>query len=248
MTTCFVAQLGRLCIAAADTRLSDDIEGTALDGDKNDLIVTSKGGLQIHVPFKFRKIRRLGRGWGVIAGCFVTGDRMLNLLNREGAASQLHSAEVLAKGTATELAVLESFEGEVGDGLYSSLLLGVTVGDGHDTVWAAELSKEAGYTLSNQGQFAINWPASIPEEVRKLATNEFFASVETSSVEGLVRAAAQLIGAARSAPDSGTIAQVGFTIQLSPTEFESVYIEGDIDTIVLMSDDSIRALAEAIAC
>lgn len=128
MTACFVVQFGPVCLAAADTRISLDGRSglPPPNWDSADLPLTTAVGLDHVIPYRFRKIRQLHRGWAVEAGCYVTGARMLNLLNREQPASADDVAQILNRSASAELTILEDMP-DAGHAyqLYNSYLLGV---------------------------------------------------------------------------------------------------------------------------
>lgn len=248
MTTCFVVQFGPMCLAAADTRFTA-AGSTGLPPehwDAADLPVITESGAEHVLPYRFRKIRQLDRGWAVLAGCFVTGKRMLDLLSRQRAHSSQSAAQVLREGAAAELEALEA-DPDAGQGLYSSRLLGVPASSERQGVWVAHLDRSDGYTVAAMPSFAMNWPASIAPAVQQAAEQAFFAQLDSMThLASAVRAAAVLIGAARSAFDSSAVVQIGLTWQKSPTEFQSRYLQGHADDIARMSDEEVLANWEVL--
>jgi len=67
---------------------------------------TASGAAYV-LPYRFRKIRQLDRSWAVMAGSYIIGQRMLDLLNRERSSSASHAQEILQRGATAELALLE---------------------------------------------------------------------------------------------------------------------------------------------
>jgi len=249
MTTCFVAQIGPFCLAAADTRISAE-GSTGLPSsiwDAADLPFTTDAGHVGTIPYRFRKIRKLDRGWAVIAGSFVTGDRMLNLLSREEAASANQASEILTRRASEEIAVLESSTSLDSAQIYTSFLLGVPATVDRTGVWCAQLDRTTGYTVTELPNFAINWPLSVPTTLREEAQQAFAASLSLMpGAAGVIRAAAALIGAARSVPDSSPIVQIGLTWQSSPTDYQARYFHGHIDEIAGMTNDEIASRWETL--
>lgn len=181
-----------------------------------------------------------------MAGCFVTGDRMLKLLSRERAQSAEHAAQVLEEGAAAELAALEA-DRDAGEGLYSSRLLGVPANWERQGVWVAHLDRAEGYTVATLPSFVMNWPTAIAPAEQHAAQQRFFDEMNAMThLAGAVRAAAVLIGEARSAPDSSAVVQIGLTWQQSPTEFQSRYLHGHVDEIATMTNDEISARWEVL--
>jgi hypothetical protein len=175
---------------------------------------------------------------------------MLNLLNREHATSATHATDILRQGASAELAELAELEAipEVGvTGLYSSRLLGVPANTDRTGVWIAHLDRTDGYTLTTAPQFAMNWPASTSPGQQVTAEQRFFNELASMShLADAVRAAATLIGTARTAPDSSLIVQIGLTWQQSPTEFQTRYFHGHADEIATMTNDEISARWEVL--
>jgi hypothetical protein len=248
MTTCFVFRADSLCLAAADTRISDNLDHQSLDvHDNADVRFVTPSGQEWIVPIRMRKIRQTGRGWGAMAGCVVTGERMLSVLSRERASSPEHVAEVLLRQTPTRMAELEALVGGDGSWLYSSILMGVSTVSEVAGVWCAELDRVSGYQLTFPAVFQMNWPLSIQEDEKAAARDQFFISVDTAScVEDVIRAAATLIGAARTSPDSSSIVQIGVTVQEGEDSFESRYLHGHVDEIVGMTNERLRAAWESL--
>lgn len=249
MTTCFVTQLGPISIAAADTRLSSDgsIGLPPSTWDSSDLPLSISNGNSYTLPYRFRKIRQLCKGWAVIAGCFVTGDRMLALLNLEGVTSAEHAVRILNRSAGPELAALQSMSDVNDDEIHKSWLLGVPATSDRTGVWKAHLDQPRGYTVSIEPQFAMNWPSTISDLEKEAAFAAFCAACESAlGIPDFIRAAAALIGAARSAPDSSSIAQIGVTWQVDPSEFQSRYFHGHVDDIAAMNSDDIVSRWEVL--
>lgn len=157
MTACFVVQFGPMCLAAADTRIFADASSglPPATWDSTDLPITTAAGLDRVIPYRFRKIRQLNRGWAVTAGCFVTGERMLNLLNRDQASSVDHAAQILTRSASAELSILENMPDMEGAHLYTSCLLAVPANMDRTGAWIAQLDRAAGYTISIAQEIAI---------------------------------------------------------------------------------------------
>ncbi|MNL94777.1 hypothetical protein D3C81_45690 [compost metagenome] len=249
MTTCFVTQLGPICMAAADTRFSAEGSSAfpASAWDSSDLQVSVSGGNSYILPYRLRKIRKLYRGWAVTAGCFVTGDRMLAVLDREGADSAEHAVRILDRSAGRELAALEAMPDINGSEIYRSRLLGVPATSGRTGVWIADLDQSTGYNVSTASQIAINWPLTISTPEKDAAIAAFDAACSSAlGIPDFVRAAAAMIGAARSAPDSSPVAQIGVTWQVGPSEFEARYFHGHVDEIAAMTSDDIVSRWEVL--
>lgn len=250
MTACFVVQFGPLCMAAADTRISAHESGgvPAAIWDAADLPLTTAAGLNHVIPYRFRKIRQLNRGWAVDAGCHVTGDRMLNLLNREQAASADQTAQILGQSASVELTILENMPDVTADAqLYNSYLLGVPANLDRTGVWVAQLDRASGYAVSTAREIAMNWPLAIPAAERDRAQQAFATALKSMThMADAVRAAAALIGAARAAPDCSAVVQIGLTWQLSPAEFQARYFHGHVDQIAAMTNDEIVSRWEVL--
>jgi hypothetical protein len=157
MTACFVVQFGPMCLAVADTRIFADASSglPPATWDSTDLPITTAAGLDRVIPNRFRKIRQLNRGWAVTAGCFVTGERMLNLLNRDQASSVDHAAQILTRSASAELSILENMPDMEGAHLYTSCLLAVPANMDRTGAWIAQLDRAAGYTISIAQEIAI---------------------------------------------------------------------------------------------
>lgn len=250
MTTCFVAQFGPFCLAAADTRFSAE-ESTDLFPavwDAADLPLTTASGTNHVLPYRFRKIRQLAQGWAVMAGCFVTGQRMLDLLQRERSSSAADSLEILQRGWAAELATLGAMPDVSRAGLYVSRLLGVPANADRTEVWIGQLDETAGYTIAIEPQFAMNWPTAISPAQQTEAQAAFFSSLTSfNHVADILRTSAVLIGTARTAPDSSPFAQIGITWQSGEMEFASRYLHGHVDEIAAMANDEIIGRWEVLA-
>lgn len=247
MTTCFVTQLGPICMAAADTRFSAGGNSSPSTWDSSDLPVSVSGGNSYILPYRFRKIRQLYRGWAVIAGCFVTGDRILSLLDRERVESAEHAARILDRSAGAEFAALETLPDIKGDDLYKSRLLGVPASSERVGVWIADLDKSGGYNVSTASQIAINWPSTVSASEQDAALATFGAACRSAlGIPDFIRAAAALIGAARAAPDSSPIAQIGVTWQVGPADFQARYFHGHVDEISAMTSDDIVSRWEVL--
>lgn len=251
MTTCFVAQFGSVCMAAADTRFSAE-GGMGLPPstwDSADMPLTTATGNNYLLPYRFRKIRQLHLGWAVTAGCFATGDRMLTLLTQEHTKSADHAAQILNQSAAIELTALEEMSDVTSgsDQIYKSLLLGVPATLDRTGVWIASLDRSSRYTVSTAPRIAMNWPLAIPPVEQEAAQNAFAAACTLATdIAGLIRAAGALIGAARTAPDSSPIAQIGVTLQVGLTDFEARYFHGHVDEIAAMTNGEIVARWEIL--
>jgi hypothetical protein len=93
----------------------------------------------------------------------------------------------------------------------------------------------------------MNWPASIPPTHQQDAEKHFFSELKAMAhIADAVRAAAVLIGTARSAPDSSAVAQIGVTWQQGPNEFQSRYLHGHVDELASMSNEEIMSRWEAL--
>lgn len=249
MTACFVVQFGPMCLAAADTRVFAD-ESSGLPPsiwDSADLPFTTASGLAYVISYRFRKIRQLNRGWAVTAGCFVTGERMLNLLNRDQAASAAQVAKILNFSAYDELKDLENLPDTDGAQLYSSSLLGVPANSDRTGVWIAQLDRSAGYAVTTAKEIAMNWPSTISTEQKDRAQKSFAKALTSMThMADAVRAAAALIGAARTAPDCSAVVQVGLTWQQGPTEFQARYFHGHVDDIETMTNEQIVSRWEVL--
>lgn len=235
-------------MAAADTRFSADV-GSGLPPstwDSADLPLTTAAGNNYVLPYRFRKIRQLHRGWAVTAGCFVTGARMLDLLNREHTTFADHAAQILNQSAGAELTALEEMPDIGGAQIYDSYVLGVPATLERTGVWIAHLDRTSGYTVSTAQEIAMNWPSAISLADQDAAQKAFaIACRSMTHIADLVRAAATLIGAARAAPDSSAIAQIGLTWQ-GPTNFEACYIDGHVDDITAMTNAELVARWEVL--
>lgn len=242
MTTCFVAQIGPFCLAAADTRISAE-GGTGLPShtwDAADLPFTTESGQAGVIPYRFRKIRQLDRGWAVMTGNFFIGDRILDLLSRERASSATHTSQILAVRAPDQIALLELGRDIVLG--YDSVLLGTPANVDRTGVWVAELDHNTGYAVTSLPNFAVSWPTSIPTQLQEDAQRAFAASLPVQSdAAGIMQAAAVLIGAARSAPDSSPFIQVGVTWQSITSEYQARYLQGHVDEIAAMTPTEIAS-------
>lgn len=203
-------------------------------------------GADYVLPYRFRKIRQLDRGWAVMAGSYITGQRMLDLLSREESSSALHAQEILHRGATAELALLEEMP-DIGPSIQPSVLMGTPANADRTGIWVAQRNEGSEYTVQIAPDFAINWPSSILPEQKTEAQQAFFSSLNSFNHMGdLVRASAMLIGAARGAPDSSSFVQIGITWQSSETEFEARYIAGHVDEIAAMTNDEIAERSETL--
>lgn len=249
MTACFVVQFGNVCLAAADTRISADGSSGLSPAiwDSADLPFTTASGHSYVIPYRFRKIRQLSRGWAVTAGSHATGERMLNLLNREQVTSAEQAAQVLSRSASAELTILENMSDAGGSGLYDSRLLGVPANLDRTGVWIAQLDRSTGYTVSTAQGIAMNWPSTIPVAQQTSAQEAFVSALNSMThVAVAIRAAAALIAAARAAPDCSPVVQIGLTWQQSQTEFQARYFHGHVDEIAVMTNDEIMSRWEVL--
>ena len=242
MTVCFVKQYGVLCMVAADTRLSIDVGGTELARqDIGDLTVNDQFGNTLVVPYKYRKIRPVGRGWAASAGTFITGSHMLDALQ----AAQAFEPELAVRTIrAATPAYVAEFAQANGDAIYTAPIMGVAVADNGEGAWLAELHPETGYSLTQTRDFFSNWPKSIPDLFQPSFDTFSEALENAKNIGDAVRAAAAFIGAARACPGCGPHVQIGFTVHENPDKFRMGYIEGAVDDIIEMSTEVIRSKIE----
>jgi len=250
MTACFVVQHRILCLAAADTRLSITNESghVPTTSDLSDIHISDQVGNSIFVPYRYRKIRRVGRGWAVAAGTFISGKAMLDLLSAEEAFEIERAKHTLQNLAPARLVDLESTIGGACFGSDGSRIIGVSVDEFERGAWVADYGNESGYLVSPVGNFGMNWPSSIPALDQDNAQTQFFEAVENlDDIGDAIRGAAALIGAARAAPDCSQNVQIGLTVHDTPTEFHMRYLEGPIDEILSLTNEQIRMRWEILA-
>lgn len=242
MTTCFVLQFGTVCLAAADTRISaaGSTGLPAATWDAADMPTENENGTCFIIPYRFRKIRQLRFGWAVTAGTYISGDHVLGVLNRHQANGAAHVQEILHEEGPNGLHCLANLPHGEASGPLQAQILGVPANQDRTGVWVAHIDRTAAATVDSFPSFARNWPESLSVGQKAEAEERFSNALSSFSHMGdLVRAAADLIGSARSAPDSGPIVQIGLTWQVTPTDFETRYIDGHVDEIAGMTNDEI---------
>jgi hypothetical protein len=246
MTVCFVAQVGPICVAAADTRISGALVGSlpALIWDSADMPVTASTGESVVVPYRFRKIRQIGRGWAVTAGSHKNGSRVLDMLCKAAAFGSDQAADILERAAANTTAEMASLSMTEND---QSSVMGASVCADGRGVWYAKSDDIGRYAVFDNAQFAISWPRTIAPELGAAASETFKHSLaNVNGMFGVVRSAVKLIGAARDAPDCSPVAQVGITWLADDGDYQTRYIADNVDELASATDDHIRQLWEVL--
>lgn len=214
--------------------------------DANDVTISDANDASMVVPYRYRKIRRVGTGWVVCAGSYLPGARLLEVLEAEAPATGTEAQSKLARRLTAELQQITLNTGSSTAALYDSRLLGVSHSLGISSSWVLQLDPQNGVTLTATGDHVVNWPHSVTAAEQDQALARLASDLKSMShLADAVKAGAGVVAVARNAPDCSSYVQIGITVH-NPTapQVQSFYVQGSIDHLMIMSNEEIMALME----
>lgn len=246
MTFCLVLAVPGISLAAADTRVNLIHQGNGPsdnDGPEDFVVSVADRGYQVRIPFRFRKLRPLSRGWITSAGDYLLGKVLLDLLARADTCDAESVIKLLDEAYPLAASQIEQATGFAKEQLSRTALMGAPfIGD--PKVWMINFST-ADKSLPSVGQYCANWPTEVPDEIKAQAIQAFEWQVRSANgarnIAALAKAAVQLIATAQQhSQNVGVYAQVGITVGSPDGMNASYYVEGCSDDLLGLSDGKLE--------
>lgn len=251
MTFCLALSIRDFSLVVSDTRVNLVVNGEDVvhDGPADLDISVKSPQYSLHVPFRQRKITRVGRGWLAMAGHYLLANELLTQSVNHSSDQYQDLEPVLRssidKATArihetTELQ-LEDFE--------NTVIFGAPFEGEH--VWVFSCNEKIVRSTSDAGNFVINWPDDFDSQHREAEQLKFIDALEHAQQRGslpdVFRAVAHLVRVSALGSDkSGMYCQIGLSLKSTADRVESMYFQDHCDNILRMPDGDIIAALDSI--
>jgi len=252
MTCCIAISINNCSLAAADTRIGLEHDGTRTnhDGPHSLSVDVASLGRTLTLPYRYRKIRLISDGWAVCAGEFASATSILDLLKQHGAIL-FTQARGLLVGNEPLLRRVTSETGIAREQLLETVILGAPRGTA-TAGWTLSLRPGDGRTHRRVDGFSISWPHAVPQKDRTTAEAALRSTLQNSNSSTLPLEYAKAMGrvisvAARFAPDVGPFIQIGETVTAATQGSRSIYFEGLTDELLSLNEPDFKQRCEVAA-